>query len=255
MPPPAKIHLPVLSECALDEMNDENYDPKSEPVDSTLLKLPAQNLKGTFARAYKILTEICKQIGWDALLKYRSSVFVMEEEYRQEKHSSVVGLKDTDSTAGSVASKKSTDGAPPTPKANGSTEQAESEGQATPTEQSEAEGDDQKKSEEPVIEKPEETVAPEEVKSGSDDPKSEDLGKQPEKYERLQNKRLCERWLDNLFMVLYEVCHFYPVDPIIVTNRIRISEFTLFGAPNIRNTSNKQSLTRSLPRNGKFSVN
>jgi hypothetical protein len=33
-----------------------------------------------------------------------------------------------------------------------------------------------------------------------------DLGSQPAEPFSFSNKRLCERWLDNLFMVLYEVC-------------------------------------------------
>src|SRR5882757_15569 len=90
MPPPNKMHLPILQESVLEEMNEEHYDPKQESVDPTLLKLPAASLKGTFAKAYKILTEITNQIGWDTLLKCRSSVFVMEEEYREEKKNSSV---------------------------------------------------------------------------------------------------------------------------------------------------------------------
>ncbi|RPB13907.1 chaps-domain-containing protein [Morchella conica CCBAS932] len=124
MPPPAKMHLPVLPEAVLEEMSDENHDPKQDNVDPTLLKLPAGSLKGTFAKAYKILTEISSQIGWDQLLKCRSSVFVMEEEYRHEKSA------------------------------------------ITPPAQ---------------------------------------------KYTHFQNKRLCERWLDNLFMVLYEDLRIYTI--------------------------------------------
>ncbi|RPA92633.1 chaps-domain-containing protein [Choiromyces venosus 120613-1] len=124
MPQPTKMHLPVLAESVLDEMSDENHDPKHDKVDSALLKLPAASLKGTFAKAYKILTEITSQIGWDMLLKYRSSVFVMEEEYRFEK------------TARKISAQK---------------------------------------------------------------------------YSHIQNKRLCERWLDNLFMVLYEDLRIYTI--------------------------------------------
>jgi len=54
----------------------------------------------------------------------------------------------------------------------------------------------------PTIEKPEQTVGAEEVMSGSEDPQAQST----KKYTHFQNKRLCERWLDNLFMLLYEVC-------------------------------------------------
>ena len=48
-------------------------------MDAKLLKLPAPGLHGTFAKAYALLTKINLKIGWDNLLKTRSSVFVMEE--------------------------------------------------------------------------------------------------------------------------------------------------------------------------------
>jgi len=59
-----------------------------------------------------------------------------------------------------------------------------------------------------IIEKPEHTVMPEEVKAGSEE--SSDR-KQAEKYTHIHNKRLCERWLDNLFMVLYEDLRVYTI--------------------------------------------
>lgn len=47
--------------------------------------MPAPSLRGTFAKAYSLLTRLVAKIGWDELLKCRSSVFVMEEEYRMQK--------------------------------------------------------------------------------------------------------------------------------------------------------------------------
>jgi hypothetical protein len=194
MPSPNKIHLPVLAESMLDEMSDDNYDPKHDQVDPTLLKLPAALLKGTFAKAYKILTEITAQIGWDTLLKCRSSVFVMEEEYREEKkNSSVATLRGT-----------------PRPSEEGEPSENDSEidveveapqtnGNGNPTDEEKKEAIENGGA---IIEKPEHTVMPEEVKAGSEE--SSDR-KQAEKYTHIHNKRLCERWLDNLFMVLYEV--------------------------------------------------
>jgi hypothetical protein len=187
MPTPGKIHLPILPESVLEEMNDEFMDAKGDPIDTTLLKLPASSLKGTFAKAYKILTEITAQIGWDTLLKCRSSVFVMEEEYREEKkHNN--------------ASVTAIHGESP----RQSTEDVEqSNGTHTPEEKKETNGDaeEENKNEGDEIEKPATSVAPEEK-----DEESSDSDKKPaEKYTHFQNKRLCERWLDNLFMVLYEV--------------------------------------------------
>lgn len=53
--------------------------------DPNLVRLPAPALHGTFAKAYSLLTRLAAKIGWDDLLKTRSSVFVMEEEYRMLK--------------------------------------------------------------------------------------------------------------------------------------------------------------------------
>jgi hypothetical protein len=47
--------------------------------------LPAPALHGTFAKAYSLLTRLATKVGWDDLLRFRSAVFVMEEEYRMQK--------------------------------------------------------------------------------------------------------------------------------------------------------------------------
>lgn len=72
-------------------------------ADVALLRLPAPGLRGTFAKAYHLLTLLASKIGWDELLKTRSQVFVMEEEYRLHKtHASVDlnGINDASSIAG-----------------------------------------------------------------------------------------------------------------------------------------------------------
>lgn len=85
MPEPARILLPILPETMLDEL-DESQAYDNEQVHPSLRKLHAAGYKGTFLKAYSLLTEITSKIGWDQLLKIRSQVFVMEEEYRSEKH-------------------------------------------------------------------------------------------------------------------------------------------------------------------------
>ena len=84
MPEPARVMLPILPETMLDELDDSQaYD--NELVHPSLRKLHAASYKGTFLTAYSLLTLITFKIGWDQLLKIRSQVFVMEEEYRSEK--------------------------------------------------------------------------------------------------------------------------------------------------------------------------
>lgn len=88
MPEPRDILLPTLPETRLDEIDSEPESRYSEQVDPSLLNLRAAAYRGTFKHAYSILTEMTAKIGWDQLLKIRSNVFVMEDEYREKQDSS-----------------------------------------------------------------------------------------------------------------------------------------------------------------------
>ncbi|PWN43602.1 chaps-domain-containing protein [Ceraceosorus guamensis] len=84
MPTPARSHLPVkqfIQESGL--LNEDSA--RDNEADVALLRLPAPALRGTFARAYALLSRLASKIGWDELLRCRSAVFVMEEEYRAQK--------------------------------------------------------------------------------------------------------------------------------------------------------------------------
>ncbi|PPQ88559.1 hypothetical protein CVT25_009939 [Psilocybe cyanescens] len=81
--PATKVHLPFhrpIGDILPDRQKTD--DDEAEPA---LQRLPAPGLRGTWARAYALLTRLVSQIGWDELLKTRSYVFVMEEEYRMQK--------------------------------------------------------------------------------------------------------------------------------------------------------------------------
>ncbi|PWN29175.1 chaps-domain-containing protein [Jaminaea rosea] len=84
MPTPAKSHLPVKSFIAESGLLDEE-SAKDNEADVALLRLPAPALRGTFAKAYALLSTLVSKIGWDELLRCRSAVFVMEEEYRAQR--------------------------------------------------------------------------------------------------------------------------------------------------------------------------
>lgn len=180
MPEPARVLLPVLPESMLDEINEpsESYD--GELVHPSLRKLHAASYKGTFLKAYSLLTEITSKIGWDQLLRIRSQVFVMEEEYRSEKqtgtsqqpvashNASTTALRGTPSPGanGGVANSntngdaaKETQNEPSSPSATLVAEEGTNGDTSHPTSLS---GDDS-------IEKPEHTVTSEVVKSGSED--------------------------------------------------------------------------------------
>ncbi|KAJ5551003.1 hypothetical protein N7535_001058 [Penicillium sp. DV-2018c] len=197
MPQPSRIMLPILAESILDEI-DEGQPKQGDPHDyvhPSLRKIHASGYQGTFLKAYNLLTKIAAAIGWDQLLKARSEVFVMEEEYRVERqhvpkpaHSSEAetngNSSDTGDDSGSVAGPATTESSSEQP-TNGVT------------------GNNHDQS---PLERPEQTVASEVVKSGNEDPDPSHTS-----YTQFRNKRLCERWLDNLFMVLYEDLRIYTI--------------------------------------------
>lgn len=221
MPEPSRVLLPILPESALDEI-DEGQPKQGEPYDAvhaSLRKLQAASYQGTFLKAYSLLTEIAASIGWDQLLRTRSQVFVMEEEYRSERqhmstpkapssrNASIVALSGTPN-----GEKEGTNGA--------STNVEHDSGDVEESEDNE-DGKKAGSSQDPQtngmpensmmaadksMEKPLPTIASEEVKSGGDEPDPTHSN-----YTHFQHKRLCERWLDNLFMVLYEDLRIYTI--------------------------------------------
>ncbi|MBE3048003.1 hypothetical protein IMZ48_36935, partial [Candidatus Bathyarchaeota archaeon] len=106
MPEPKDVHLPTLPATRLDEIDSEPESRYAEQVDPSLLGLRAAGYRGTFREAYNILTEMTAKLGWDQLLKIRSNVFVMEDEYRNEReapgrrNASTDGLRGTPRNSG-----------------------------------------------------------------------------------------------------------------------------------------------------------
>lgn len=259
MPTPARSHLPMKEFIAASGiLDDEANSAHNNDADVALLRLPAPSLRGTFAKAYALLAKLVSQIGWDELLKCRSQVFVMEEEYRMQKaadpapdspagpsrSNAVSGAGDDEEekegfgplaieedeadddastralhseTPANAAVPASTDNlpTPPSPSIPTIKVSTESDGErereAIAAFEDSAEGKASASGGEvPGVEKPQTvhgdpeetpatttTGAPETSASGVNAPGS------------FSNKRLCERWLDNLFMVLYEVRSFF----------------------------------------------
>ena len=233
MPEPKEVHLPILPETRLDEIDSEPESRFSEQVDPSLLGLRAAGYRGTFKQAYSILTEMTAKIGWDQLLKIRSTVFVMEDEYRTEKQEagqptlskrspSLDGLRGTpDPTANGVeGSGGDKDAAKNTEKLAETETETETE---TVNEPPTTNGDSNGESN--GVEKPSNTIDPQEVKADTDPvskPKHsasldrtkltvEQTTSNDENLSKLNTKRLCERWLDSLFMVLYEDLRVYTI--------------------------------------------
>ncbi|KAI8053004.1 Chs5p-Arf1p-binding proteins-domain-containing protein [Syncephalis plumigaleata] len=82
-PPPARAHALTKPDSLLENSEDELETMAAQEPSQ---RLPASMLRGTFARAYSMLTQLAFKIGWEELLQSRSSVFVMEDEYRMIKH-------------------------------------------------------------------------------------------------------------------------------------------------------------------------
>lgn len=191
LPEPSRIGLPLLTETICDEIDDSSASSEYDVVHPTLRRLAAGNYKGTFQKAYALLTEVTKKIGWDQLLKVRSQVFVMEEEYRHEKQANGPNSRNASTTA--LRSD--------TPQVNGDGEADEAKDEE-PGEPSAASSHL-----DPDVSKPSHSVT---VRSANASPAPPgDPAHTP--YTQFQHKRLCERWLDNLFMVLYEDLRIYTI--------------------------------------------
>lgn len=159
------LHLPSPVDVVLDEVSNlqsKEISFEQRNLDPQLQNLPAASLKSTFAKAYDLLTDIVRNTGWEALLKYRAKVFVMEEEYRKDKTASSTTVDVTNTN-------------------------------------NQNSGVDQ----ENVVKDNASTIA---IKS----PKTDKL-EIKEGQTEFREKRLCERWLDNLFMLLYEDLRVYTM--------------------------------------------
>lgn len=157
MPEPREVHLPTLPETRLDEIDSEPEARFADQVDASLTNLRAATYKGTFKQAYSILTEMTAKIGWDQLLKIRSTVFVMEDEYRTEKQES--------------HRNPSTDGLRGTPdRALNGDEESDGEGRTEKPSDTEstAETVAVKAEDQKTVEKPSHTIDPGEVKADTE---------------------------------------------------------------------------------------
>ena len=171
MPEPTRVLLPVLPETMLDEIDESMNGYDTEMVHPNLRKLSAASYKGTFLKAYSLLTDITAKIGWDQLLKVRSQVFVMEEEYRSEK--SQPGTSRTTgrnpSTTALRAPSPSVNGEGGNSPSAGNVEEDQDDGASTAVDETNGSTNGANPVEDTSIERPEHTVASAEVKSGGED--------------------------------------------------------------------------------------
>ncbi|GAA94382.1 uncharacterized protein L969DRAFT_105184 [Mixia osmundae IAM 14324] len=223
---PARTHLPIKQFIADSDILDDDDD--NNEADIALLRLPAPSLKGTFAHAYALLSRLVSVIGWDELLKCRSEVFVMEAEYAEHRAQqtgprrgsaallngstadSIAGSEEADDDASTHGLKMSDTAdtslaAPDIPDISVSSDledhsvDAVRKGSAGEL-SGQADG----------ITPPVQAVHDDKTdRSDAADTFAQDAS--PIAGSSFQNKRLCERWLDNLFMVLYEDLRVYTI--------------------------------------------
>ncbi|KAI6158079.1 Chs5p-Arf1p-binding proteins-domain-containing protein [Pisolithus tinctorius] len=239
--PTSRVHLPTKRQIS--DILPERQKLEDDEADPALLRLPAPGLRGTWARAYVLLTRLVSEIGWDELLKTRSAVFVMEEEYRMQKaqadiqnaalrqrirqeadsaviyEDGIVGRRSESATltADDDASIKGVrgSGGSKASELDNKLEEVLNPSDSIPVIRVSTESDIERELAEsgratpngkdtdgpasvitsPIVERPLTAAANEEAEASP---------ATPQEGFSFTNKRLCERWLDNLFMVLYE---------------------------------------------------
>ncbi|KAI8359142.1 Chs5p-Arf1p-binding proteins-domain-containing protein [Blakeslea trispora] len=262
MPAPTKTHLPIKTDILNSGIMEEDPAGRENEADPNLARLPAPALHGTFAKAYSLLTRLVSKIGWDDLLKCRSQVFVMEEEYRMQKakedtqKSSVSiheqsqtspDMKQTEDELAEASLSKTTTEEERTSEKGGeaivkSQDNKEEDNKEEDNKEEDNKEEDNKeednkeetgqvveqmdnidlnaeestpavKVEHTPLERPvqaaEDNSKVKQKKRGEDEPPMVTPNPSDGVNFSFSNKRLCERWLDNLFMVLYEDLRIY----------------------------------------------
>ncbi|KAG1815051.1 Chs5p-Arf1p-binding proteins-domain-containing protein [Suillus subaureus] len=234
----AHLHLPFQRQIG--DILPEKIKSDDDVADPALLRLPAPGLRGTWARAYSLLTRLVSDIGWDELLKTRSVVFVMEEEYRMQKAQADI-QKVVTTNGGRDVNKDVTviheDGSVTAGSATLADDDASTRGMSSPLSESESKPEienglnvsaipiirvsSESDTEREIAESTRNGIAEQDEATESasvqgmtlekpvqaaagEEPEPSQLSNSSQETFSFTNKRLCERWLDNLFMVLYE---------------------------------------------------
>ncbi|KAI9253011.1 Chs5p-Arf1p-binding proteins-domain-containing protein [Sporodiniella umbellata] len=230
MPAPVKTHLPIKTDILNSGIMEEDAAGRENEVDPNLSRLPAPALHGTFAKAYSLLTRLASKIGWDDLLRYRSQVFVMEEEYRVQKAKEDVqrtSLSNNEEIKPDLSVEKESDA----PKVEEENDAPKAEEENLESNEKEEHDEKEEERQEPMesidLNGEDQTTAIQvhhtplsRPDQAAEDPSKSEQEKRDAPFENsphpndgvnftFSNKRLCERWLDNLFMVLYEDLRIY----------------------------------------------
>ncbi|KAJ3367746.1 hypothetical protein GGF31_007093 [Allomyces arbusculus] len=202
MPEPLRVHFPDFADPnGLYSDNDTH----------ALTPLRAEGLRGTFRKAYALLADMVDHAGWEDLLAHRANVFVMEDEYRQVKEEELMP-----NAAGKTDGASDGDDVPLVVAATGKPASAPSAAPVVPAATDEA----------ALAEPSVDPVANTEPTAATEEPAEDDENADPEALPpswrararaiggsklltAFSHKRLCERWLDDLFLMLYEDLRVY----------------------------------------------
>ncbi|TPX48802.1 hypothetical protein SeMB42_g02457 [Synchytrium endobioticum] len=260
MPTPARTHLPLKPDPAqLREGEDgkkvppqngtifDENDPRENEIHPELQRLPALSLRGTFLKAYQLLIRIVSKVGWDELLRFRSVVFVMEEEYRihralmEEREKSAIAQvrqnaqeadrlksekvkpnggmsgKDEDTKKSPTAVDGNEGDIPASPERFEEVREAKRvslDGKDSSSASTAKDGKGKGKARGLTIDELVRKTGGDEAVAASQDENAKAMAPLPKMQKHsvsfsFRNKRLCEKWLDNLFMVLYNDLRLY----------------------------------------------
>ncbi|KAI9224722.1 Chs5p-Arf1p-binding proteins-domain-containing protein [Blastocladiella britannica] len=235
MPEPLRTWFPGHEELMLGDYADNDTQ--------SLTPLRAESLRGTFRRAYALLARIVEKCGWEELLGHRASVFVMEDEYRQVKEEElmpvavdhvpdvttpIAGIPTPLGTSTTTAGKPGGT-SPRSPLAEESVDPVANQAAAEQLPESPAAGgvdggvvgaqpQDAKSAAAAERERAaradlwaKQTQAARDTTSGggASGAPTANTGSSNKLLSAFSHKRLCERWLDDLFLMLYEDLRVY----------------------------------------------
>ena len=178
-PTKMSLHLPLPVDVVLDgvtSLNPQDIQREHKTADPTLVNLASTNLKSTYLLCYKLLTEIAAITGWDDLLKFRAQIFIMENDYQRVAAEETAYSSANANTAASINNVPVED--------NNQTGTPESVGTEAVSQQQQQEGQE---------------AVPNNLNHMNS---SHTITSSASSI--IRSKRLCERWLDNLIMLLYE---------------------------------------------------
>ncbi|RKP22174.1 chaps-domain-containing protein [Rozella allomycis CSF55] len=196
-PPPAKVHIPSKDGILESSQSIESEIYGHGQVDPTLQKLVGSQLRGITRKVYSLLSKLTLNLGWEDLLQLRIDVFVMDEEYRQFKH---VAEKQ-------VTRQKMEVFTPVEPPAKEVSFENTLTAHNEEKDLTEVDHDDIKNINLQQTETLNKSL--EELKIDTNTPSHSRQGSKV--VQMINNKRLCERWLDMLFMTLYEDLKVYTI--------------------------------------------